>query len=91
MTLNIIHEKCEKKAAEDSSLPRNAYLVTYVEEEKMAYDIVMCGSKTEIFDEYWDKYKEGLLSIDWAQGNIKPSLWRPKQGKEDKKVKRKRK
>ena len=41
MSVNIIHEKCEKKAAEDKTLPRNAYLVTYVEKDKMTYDIVL--------------------------------------------------
>ena len=49
MSLNIIHEKCEKSAADDKSLPRNAYLVTYVEKDKMTYDIVMADSKVDIF------------------------------------------
>ena len=35
MSLNIIHAKCEKAAADDPSLPRNAYLVTYVVEDKI--------------------------------------------------------
>ena len=54
MSVNIIHEKCEKKAAEDKTLPRNAYLVTYVEKDKMTYDIVMADSKVDVFDQYWD-------------------------------------
>ena len=60
MSCNIIHAKCEKSAADDKSLPRNAYLVTYVEKDKMTYDIVMADSKVDVFDQYWDKYKEGL-------------------------------
>ena len=91
MSCNIIHEKCEKKAADDKTLPRNAYLVTYVEKEKVAYDIVMADSKVDVFDEYWDKYKEGLQTIDWAQGNVRPSLWNNKRTPPEKKVKRKRK
>tara|TARA_B100001250_G_scaffold367996_1_gene350371 strand:+ start:588 stop:863 length:276 start_codon:yes stop_codon:yes gene_type:complete len=91
MSVNIIHEKCEKKAAEDKTLPRNAYLVTYVEKEKITYDVVMADGKSDIFDQYYDKYKEGLQSIDWAQGNVKPLLWKNKNTKEEKKVKRKKK
>ena len=50
MSCNIIHEKCEKSAADDKSLPRNAYLVTYVLEDKITYDIVMADSKADVFD-----------------------------------------
>ena len=91
MSVNIIHEKCEKAAAEDKTLPRNAYLVTYVCEDKVTYDIVMADGKADVFDEYWDKYKEGLQKIDWAEGNVKPSLWNRKPIPPEKKVKRKKK
>ena len=91
MSLNVIHAKCEKAAADDPSLPRNAYLVTYVVEDKITYDIVMADGRVDIFDEYWDKYKEGLQTIDYAKGNVKPSLWNAKPIKPDKKVKRKKK
>tara|TARA_B100001113_G_C20896663_1_gene529454 strand:- start:411 stop:704 length:294 start_codon:yes stop_codon:yes gene_type:complete len=75
MSLTVIHEKCEKKAAEDKTLPKNAYIVTYVSEDKMVYDIVMADSKVDIFDEYWDKYKEGLQNIDYTHGQVRPSMW----------------
>jgi len=91
MSCNIIHEKCEKSAAEDKTLPRNAYLVTYVLEDKITYDIVMADGRVDIFDEYWDKYKEGLQTIDYAKGNVKPSLWNKKATPPEKKVKRKKK
>ena len=92
MSCNIIHEKCEKAAADDKSLPRNAYLVTYVCEDKVTYDIVIADSKVDVFDEYWDKHKEKLQDITFAQGNVKPSLWNSnKPVKPEKKVKRKRK
>tara|TARA_B100000287_G_scaffold265864_1_gene250096 strand:- start:1482 stop:1775 length:294 start_codon:yes stop_codon:yes gene_type:complete len=75
MSLNVIHEKCEKKLAQDKSLPRNAYIVTYVSEEKVVYDIVIADSKVDIFDEYWDKYKEGLQDIDYTHGQVNPKMW----------------
>ena len=91
MSCNIIHEKCDKSAANDKTLPRNAYLVSYVEKDNMTYDIVMADSKVDVFDDYWDKYKEGLQTITFAQGNVRPSLWNAKPIKPDKKVKRKKK
>ena len=91
LTVNIIHENCEKKAAEDRKLPKSSYLVTYVVKEKLTYDIVMADSKVEIFDSYWDKYKEGLQDIGWTSGNIHTRSWNSNNPKPEKKVKRKRK
>ncbi len=70
--VKVINEKCEKSAADDKTLPKSAYLVTYVKEEKITYDIVMADSRVEIFDHYWDTYKEGLQSISWTKGNVNP-------------------
>jgi hypothetical protein len=86
--VKLIHEKCEIKASQDKSLPKNAYLVTYVESEKLTYDIVMADGKVEIFDHYWDKYKEGLQNIGWCEGNVNPKMWNL-EPKEKKKVTKK--
>ena len=51
----------------------------------------MADSRVDIFDQYWDKYKEGLQDINFAQGNIKPALWNRKPTPPEKKVKRKKK
>jgi len=87
--VKVIHEKCEKKAADDVKLPRSAYLVTYVNEEKITYDIVMADGQVEIFDHYWDKYKEGLQSISWTKGNVNPRQWNTSSPKPKKKVTKK--
>lgn len=87
--MKLIYEKCDQKASKDKSLPKNAYLVTYVDSEKLVYDIVMADGKVEIFDHYWDKYKEGLQSIGWCEGNVNPKLWNNSQPKEKKKVTKK--
>ena len=73
--VKVINEKCEKSAADDKTLPKSAYLVTYVKEEKVTYDIVMADSQVEIFDHYWDTYKEGLQGISWTRGNVNPRQW----------------
>ena len=91
MTVNIIHENCEKKASEDKKLPRSSYLVSYVAKEKLSYDIVMADNKVEIFDTYWDKYKEGLQDIGWTSGSSNPRTWNYNKKQEEKKVRRKRK
>ena len=72
--MNIIHENCEKKVSEDKKLPKSSYLVTYVAKEKLSYDIVMADSKAEIFDTYYDKYKN-VKEIKWTKGIISPRTY----------------
>ena len=89
--MQVIHEKCEKKAADDKKLPKSSYLVTYVAEEKLTYDLVLAASRVEIFDHYYDKYKEGLQSIGWTMGTVNARTWTGLKTPPEKKVKRKRK
>jgi hypothetical protein len=91
LVMKVIHEKCEKKVADDKKLPKSSYLVTYVAEEKLSYDIVLADSRVEIFDHYYDKYKEGLQSIGWTMGTMNPRTWNDVATPPEKKVKRKRK
>jgi hypothetical protein len=71
----VIHEKCEKSLANDKTLPTNSYLVTYLDEGKVNHDIIICNKRTDIFDMYWDKYRENLKSIVWTDGRVNPKLW----------------
>jgi hypothetical protein len=77
----VLHQKCEKSAAKDKSLPLNSYLVTYISEEETFYDIVICNKQVDIFDMYWDKYREGLQDIRWTDGRVNPKLWQSKTEK----------
>ena len=54
--------------------PTDAYIITYMHEDKVHYDLTR-GSKVTIFDMYWDKFKGGLQSINYGNGGIKPNLW----------------
>lgn len=74
----VLHQKCEKSAAKDKSLPLNSYLVTYVSDDETFYDIVICNKQVEIFNMYWDEYREGLKDIRWTDGRVNPKLWQPK-------------
>lgn len=71
----VVHEKCEKTAAKDKSLPVNSYLVTYLLEDKLTYDIVICNKRANAFDIYWDKYRENLKSIEWTDGKVNAKTW----------------
>jgi len=66
--------------------PTDSYIVKYVHEDKVCSDLTR-GTKTTLFDMYWDKFKGGLKSIEYGQGTIKPNLWgyAPPQAKKKRK------
>lgn len=84
--LKILHQDCNPELANDRSLPYNAYLVNYEDDGVVKYDLVLCNKKLDIFDYYWDKYREGLKSFKQSEGRINPKLWGV-QVKESKKKK----
>ena len=86
MKITILHEKCEKKLADDRTLPYNAFLVTYEINNNINYDIVTCNKRADIFDYYWDRYREGLKSFKQTEGRVNPRLW-PNEKKTEKKKK----
>ncbi len=81
----FLHQKCDPELANDRGLPYTAYLVAYEEDGEMFYDIVIPSKKVEIFDYYWDKYREGLKSFKQTEGRVNPKLWGVKPKKEKKK------
>jgi len=86
--MNIIHEKCDPKLAEDKKLPYTAYLVQYELEGKVEHDIAMGTGQVEIFDHYYDKYKKGLKWLKQTDGTTRPNLWNVQQPPKRKKKKR---
>ena len=69
--MKIIHEKCEKVKSDDKKLPSDSFLVTYKEKDEIKYDIARAGSVNEIFDHYYDKYKN-VQGIAWTNGIVSP-------------------
>ena len=61
-------EVCTKEA------PNDAYIVKYNVDDKICFDLTR-GSKTRLFDMYWDKFRENLKSIEFGYGRINPKLW----------------
>jgi hypothetical protein len=81
----IIHEDCDPKLAEDKSLPTNSYLVEYVLDKTIHYDIVMANKKVDIFDHYYDFYRNDFLTFNQTEGRIRPNLYGYKAPVEKKK------
>ena len=75
MSVTVIQEKCDPKAAEDKSLPYTAYLIQYENEGKIEHDIAMGQKAVDIFDHYYDKYKKGFKWLKQSGGTQKPNLW----------------
>ena len=55
--------------------PNDAFVVKYIVDDKQVSDLTR-GTKTKIFDMYYDRFKQGALqSITFGNGSIKPNLW----------------
>ena len=54
--------------------PSDAYIIKYTYEDKVCLDLTR-GTRIKLFDMYWDKFKEGLQSIEYGRGTVKPSVW----------------
>ena len=83
--MKIIHKNCDPIVAKDKSLPLDSYLVTYLNEDAISYDVVKASSKVSIFDYYYDTYGKGSPSdIKWTDGTVNPKLWDSKKSKKKK-------
>ena len=69
-------------------VPTDAYIVTYTLDDQVKYDLTR-GTKTNLFDMYYDKFKQGLRDIKYGQGNISPKLWGYRNKQTGKKKRRK--
>ena len=85
MGIKIIHEACDPELSKDKSLPYTAYLVKYLKEGQVTYNITNCGKQTELFDHYYDTYKKDFIRFDQAEGRINPKMWGNKPPEEKKK------
>ena len=81
--MRVLHQNCDPEVANDRTLPYSAYLVTYEIDGALAYDLVIPDKQIEIFDYYWDRYREGLKGWKQSEGRVNPKLWgnKPKEEK----------
>ena len=70
----FIVENGSYKDVSTKKSPTDAYIIKYHHDDKVCFDLTR-GTKINLFDMYWDKFKNGLKSIDYGNGTIKPNLW----------------
>lgn len=73
--VTILVEDCDRSFAQDKTLPRNSYLVTYEYNGFIHYDIVQANARVKIFDSYYDRIGNGIKSIDWTDGTVNPRIY----------------
>lgn len=83
--MKIIHKDCDPSVADDRTLPYTTYLVTYKLDGIIHYDLVIANKKVDIFDYYWDRYRNDLLSFKQSEGRTNPKLWSPPKSEKKKK------
>ena len=70
----IIIDNGSSEDVRTKKAPTDAFIVTYHHEDKVCRDLTR-GAKIKLFDMYYDKFKNGIKSIDYGHGTIKPQSW----------------
>ena len=70
----IVVENGTLEQVSTTNAPTDACIVTYEYNEKVCRDLTR-GSRVHLFDMYYDKFKQGLKTIDYGKGTISPKLW----------------
>ena len=70
----LLVESGSKQDVMTNEAPTDAMIVTYEFAGQEHQDLTR-GSRVDVFDMYYDKFKGGLKSIEYGFGNIKPNLW----------------
>ena len=70
----IIMDNSSLESVRTKKAPTDSYIVKYFYKDKVCFDLTR-GTKVDIFDMYYDKFKSGLKIIDYGKGTIKPALW----------------
>lgn len=79
--MKIIFKNCDPEIANDRGLPYTSYLVTYKIDDSICYDLVVTDKKVDIFDYYWDNYREDFVTFTQTEGRMNPKLWNPPKDK----------
>ena len=71
----ILLEKCSLEDTKNKNLPSDTYIVSYYCDEQVCCDLTRSGKMSNIFDMYWDKIDNNLISITYGNGAISPRNW----------------
>lgn len=66
---------CDLEKDNHRDLPYDTYVVQYIDEGVTKFDIVQPRKQIDIFDYYWDNYREGLQQWWQSEGRVNPKLW----------------
>ena len=72
--IRVLHEKCDKKLADNPKLPYNAYLIEYKEGEEHFFDIAIGDKAVDLFDHYYDKSSK-FVNMVQAKGLVNRRNW----------------
>ena len=88
--IKLVFEKCQRDKANDKKLPSDSFVVSYNDKEELKYDIVRAAAFVDVFDAYYDKYKN-VKGIEWTKGIVHPRTYdgQTKTSTPKKKAKRK--
>ena len=87
--MKIIHKECDPSLAQDRSLPYTAFMVEYLQDGITKFDIAAGNKQSEIFDYYWDLYRNDFVNMTQTEGRVNPKLWQDPSSKKDAGKKRK--
>ena len=72
--IRLIFEKCPFDKSNDKKLPSDSFVVSYEEDKELKYDIIRAAAQVDVFDAYYDKYKN-VKSIQWTKGIVHPRTY----------------
>ena len=88
--VKILKQDCKKDDAQDKTLPYTCYLIIYNVDGVEKYDLAMGSKQVDLFDYYYDLYKENFVSMMQAEGRVAPNMWQDPTEKTKKPNKKKR-
>lgn len=71
----ILKHNCTLQETKDYTVPTDAYIVEYIVDGEICYDLTRCGKRVNLFDMYYDKIGNTIRSIRWGYGKINPRNW----------------
>tara|TARA_B100000686_G_C16645909_1_gene892776 strand:- start:227 stop:541 length:315 start_codon:yes stop_codon:yes gene_type:complete len=74
MGCSIIKTGCTPDAANDKTLPTNAYLLELKKDGETWFDIVM-GESVGIFDTYYDLFGNVMQKMSYTKGSRQPATF----------------
>ena len=73
--VKILQKDCDRSLGDDKSLPNTCYVVEYYSDGTKHYDLVVSSKQVDIFDHYYDEYKDGFITMYQSAGTANPKLW----------------